>query len=89
MSRYSKSKIKTTDGVDSYNTTLYEVIPEDINDVHVMTQIGDRLDLLALQFYGDKNFWWYIAKANQLKFNNLQPGIILRIPASLRYASGK
>tara|TARA_B100000287_G_C20674716_1_gene794761 strand:- start:3533 stop:3802 length:270 start_codon:yes stop_codon:yes gene_type:complete len=89
MSRYKNTKIKTIDGKESYDTTLYEVIPEDTNDIHVMTQIGDRLDLLALQFYGDKNLWWYIGKANNLKFNNLEPGIILRIPASIRYANGQ
>ena len=51
--------------------------------------MGDRLDQLANQFYGDVNFWWYIAKANGLKFMTLPPGTRLRIPATTEYATGR
>ena len=51
--------------------------------------MGDRLDHLAHQFYGDVSLWWYIAKANNLKFMTVPTGISLRIPGSTNYAIGK
>ena len=66
-------------------TKFYKAIPEQSNDIYVMTQLGDRCDLLADQYYGDSSLWWYIAKANNLKFNNLEEGLTLRIPSSTDY----
>ena len=86
MSRYTNTKIKKTkipksnNEVQSYETTLYEKIPESNEDIIVMTQEGDRLDNLAFQFYGNQNLWWYIAHANNLTTMNLVPGLSLRIP---------
>ena len=33
-------------------------------------------------FYGDETLWWFIAKANNMKFNNIPAGTKIRIPAS-------
>ncbi|MAH43656.1 hypothetical protein CL614_08130 [archaeon] len=99
MSRYEHTKIKTslvTRGlanpqvynITSNGTTIYSSIPESDTDIWVITQTGDRLDLLAQQFYSDVNLWWYIAKANNLTFIHLPAGISLRIPASIQYAIG-
>ena len=51
----------------------------------------DRLDHLANQFYGDINLWWYIAKANNLKFITIPIGSRLRIPvdAGRAYSVGR
>ena len=100
MSRYENTKIKkikTKRGLDvtkaydinSLGTTIYSSIPESDNDIWVITQQGDRLDILAHQFYGDVTLWWYIAKANNLTFMTLPTGTSLRIPGSLQYAVGK
>ena len=64
MSRYDNTKIVEVDGKRVKKTTLYENVPKTNDDIYVMTQYGDRLDLLAHQFYGDSSLWWFIAKAN-------------------------
>ena len=45
-------------------STRYPELPKDINDIYVITTEGDRLDLLAQQFYGDINLWWIISSGN-------------------------
>ena len=52
-------------------------------DTYVITTIGDRLDLLAHEYYKDTNKWFLIAAANpdlQISSLYLEPGIQLRIP---------
>ena len=99
MSRYEHTKSKenvTQRGLSdkqSYNirsnsTTYYSNIPESDDDIYVITQTGDRLDLLANQFYNNVNLWWYIAKANNLTSMTIPPGTSLRIPATTQYALG-
>ena len=95
MSRYSNTKVtrksllpKQKNNVLSYETTLYQRIPETNGDLHVISTEGDRLDNLAFQFYGDPNLWWYIAKANDLTAINIPAGTSLRIPASTNFAYG-
>ena len=94
MPRYENTtirKIKKEGSVDvvSKVTTLYDIIPESDNDTYVISQYGDRLDLLAYQYYGDTSLWWYIAKANSLKVMVIPTGTSLRIPGSTQYAKGK
>tara|TARA_Y100000034_G_C6826793_1_gene372832 strand:- start:834 stop:1136 length:303 start_codon:yes stop_codon:yes gene_type:complete len=86
VKRGSKS---TPYDITSNSTTIYSAIPKTDNDIYVLTQDGDRLDNLAFQFYGDQGLWWYIAKANNLKFMTVGAGISLRIPATTQYAIGK
>ena len=69
-------------------TTIYSSIPERDSDIYVITQMGDRLDTLAHQFYGDVNLWWYIAKANGIKDLRVEAGTSLRIPGDTKYAKG-
>ncbi|MER5754294.1 tail protein X [Streptomyces sp. NPDC002088] len=49
---------------------------------HQLTS-ADRIDLLAVQFYGDARLWWHIADANPevLDWSVLTPGQIIRIPS--------
>jgi len=100
MGRYEHSKLKKTKtirgksnpgsyNVISHRTTTYSSIPKSDGDIYVITQMGDRLDLLAHQFYGDVGLWWYIAKANNLTFMTIPTGTSLRIPKSTQYAIGK
>ena len=95
MSRYSNTKIsrksllpKQKKNVLSYETTLYQRIPETNGDLNIISTEGDRLDNLAFQFYGDPSLWWYIAKANNLTSMNVPAGISMRIPASAEGAIG-
>jgi nucleoid-associated protein YgaU len=96
MGRYTNTKIISTtrgrkgnkNGITKLSTTIYRKIPERNDDIYVMSTVGDRFDLLANQYYGDPHLWWYIAKANNMKFNNIEPGTVLRIPTSTEFAKG-
>jgi nucleoid-associated protein YgaU len=70
-------------GHRAYVSLLDPDIPKDNEDVYVVTTVGDRLDLLAFQYYKDPTLWWYIAAANpELRRDSmfLDPGVQLRIP---------
>ena len=72
-------------GVDPYyETNVYPEIPVSAQDNYVITTMGDRLDLLALDFYSDMSYWWVIATANSLPGDSIYPpvGIQLRIPVN-------
>ena len=95
MSRYSRTAVQKskTDNVRNksfkkYNTTIYNEIPQTNTDIYVISQQGDRLDLLAQQFYGSTSLWWFIAQANNISTMNLEPGTSLRIPSSIKFAQG-
>jgi len=93
MSRYENTKlvqrIKNNTKIISKTTTIYSSIPESDDDIYIITQDGDRLDLLANTYYNDSSLWWYIAKANNLKVMNIPIGTSLRIPGSINYATGR
>ena len=40
-------------GKNYYVNTVYPTIPSDSEDAYISTKNGDRLDLLAEEFYGD------------------------------------
>ena len=95
MSRYRFTKInksKTTKdrpkSYPKYDTTIYQSVPERNDDIFVIATDGDRLDLLAQQFYGDQSLWWFIANANNISTMNLPPGTSLRIPNNTEFAKG-
>jgi hypothetical protein len=69
-----------------YANSIYPDIPLSNNDSYVITVLGDRLDLLALDFYGDTGYWWVIASANSLPGDSLfpPPGMQLRLPIDLQ-----
>ena len=88
MNRYQNitlTKYNST-GSQYYLNNIYPdlVITEDDN--YVITTLGDRLDLLANNFYGDPSLWWIISSANSLPGDSLYPpiGIQLRIPTDVR-----
>ena len=89
MSRYNNTRIQRKKQKSYYKTTIYDKIPKTDSDVYVITQYGDRLDLLAHQFYGDTSLWWYIARANDLNSIIVPENIQLRIPGNKQYAKGK
>ena len=63
---------------------LYPNIPFSLNDIYVRTVSGDRLDLLAHQFYKNVSYWWIIAHANDLGKGSMAipEGTQVRIPAN-------
>ena len=70
-----------------YRTVYYPEIEPLESDIYVETEWGDRLDLLANQFYGDVTLYWIIAAGNPniVGFSSLflKEGIQLRIPVDI------
>ena len=70
-----------------YRTVSYPEIEPRETDIYVETEWGDRLDLLAFQFYGDVTLYWIIALANPntVGLGSLFPkqGTQLRIPMDI------
>jgi hypothetical protein len=85
--RYQPIQETTSDisGSQYYVNNIYPDIPFANNDNYVITVLGDRLDLMALDFYGDVDLWWIIASANSLPGDSLFPpiGAQLRIPTDI------
>lgn len=85
--RYQNISITKQPGTGEryYVNNVYPDIPLSPEDSYVITVLGDRMDLLALDFYGDVSFWWVIASANALTGDSLylEPGAQIRIPANL------
>ena len=83
-SRLRTLKIKNINRKRTYRALKYPEIPLSIEDLYITTTDGDRLDLLANQFYQDVDMWWIIATANPgiIKRDtfNLKPGLEIRIP---------
>lgn len=89
MGRLTSLKIKKTDNNKRYFGQIrYPEIPLSVNDIYVTTTSGDRLDLLANQFYKDPELWWIISMANMdlIKRDSfaLKSGLEIRIPANTR-----
>ncbi len=84
--RYDNTNIaKNEDGIKYYSTTMYPLINPKDTDIYVITVQGDRLDLLAYQYYNDSNLWWIISAVNSVKKGSIfiTPGTQLRIPTDI------
>lgn len=79
------SIVRNLEGKRYYINNIYPDIPVSNNDIYVITGIGDRLDLLASDYYRDPNLYWIIASANSLPGDSLVPplGQQLRIPVDI------
>tara|TARA_R110000765_G_scaffold46387_3_gene95807 strand:+ start:1768 stop:2073 length:306 start_codon:yes stop_codon:yes gene_type:complete len=87
--RISYIRTKLSSGKKRYYKALkYPEIEPSVNDLYVITTAGDRLDLLADQFYGNVDYWWIIATTNpdivRRDSFNLKPGLEIRIPADFQ-----
>jgi hypothetical protein len=86
MYRYENIlETKDNTGERYYRNNIYPDIPASQTDLYVITVLGDRLDLLAFNFYGDESLWWVIAPANSLPGDSLylEPGTQIRIPSNV------
>ena len=92
MGRYTqipirkKQKTKTVKGQRFYGTTKYPEIPLNFQDTYVFTDIGDRFDILAQQYYGNSSYWWIISAANNFLNQGsyyVKPGLQIRIPLQI------
>jgi hypothetical protein len=89
--RYDQSNIITgvkkynSDGTERKVSRLSSVFYPDFSqnqDVYIVSKMGDRLDNLAYDYYGDVSYWYVIGIVNNLGRGTLavKPGIVLRIP---------
>lgn len=82
--RYSNipTMLKTGKGRVYDSVLLPNVDPTD-SDIVVITIQGDRLDLLANEYYQDPSMWWVIALKNDMTEVDIsmKEGIVLRIPS--------
>ena len=87
MNRLKKIPVLRRDNRKRYFVPLkYPEIPLSADDLYVITTTGDRLDLLANQFYNDIRLWLIIVAANPNIIRRdsfaLAPNIELRIPSN-------
>ena len=66
-----------------YDSVLLSNVDATDSDIVVITIQGDRLDLLANEYYQDPSMWWVIALKNDMTEIDIsmKEGIILRIPS--------
>lgn len=66
-----------------YSTHIYSKIENSSSDLYIITRRGDRLDLLASEFYGDTRYWKLLANVNNIGKGtfNVTEGTKLRIPS--------
>ena len=90
MSRYKDTKTSTSKTTNErkktftkFSTSYYQEVPKRNTDIYLITEYGDRLDLLANQYYGDPQLWWFIARVNHLKTMNVEAGTSIRVPISI------
>jgi phage tail protein X len=86
------SVVKDTDTNKSYmQTTIYPKIKASDNDFYIISEAGDRLDLLAKKYYNNTSLWWIIAVANNLNDGNffVEEGLQLRIPFDIAKISSE
>lgn len=86
-SRYLYSKVLKTKETNKlyFESTIYPTITPTDNDIYIISEQGDRLDILAQKYYKDSSMWWIIATANNLNNASIsvQPGLQLRIPSDV------
>ena len=81
----TNSKKIESDGKTKYVrrlSTLFYPNFSNVEHTQILSQEGDRLDILALEYYGDERLWFVIAKLNNLGKGSMDvpPGTILKIP---------
>jgi hypothetical protein len=86
-SRYSNIQIlkSNTNSVRYIKAPKYPDIPFSDQDIYIETVYGDRLDLIAYDYYKSTDYYWVLMVANNLPGDSifLTPGVQLRIPADL------
>lgn len=84
MNRYRGiNTYRTETGIRLKTNAIYPNIPESADDIYLISNSGDRYDILAREYYGDQTLWWIIASANNSQKASLaiEPGVQIRIPA--------
>jgi len=84
MSRINTTVKNRFDGKRFYASPNLPIIPVSDSDIFITSNSETRLDILALEYYGNSSYWWVIAKANNIGFGYYVPfGEQIRIPAHI------
>ena len=87
FNRYAEARIKTSSTNQSryLKPTLYPNIEEKDSDIIHNVRAGERMDVLAHQYYEDVGLWWVISRANRLDPSDigLKASSKLRIPIEI------
>lgn len=85
--RYSQVKqLKdASTGKRYYRGVKYPSIPFSDEDIYIIVSFGDRLDLMAMDYYGSTDDYWIIMAANNIPRDSIFPpvGTQLRIPVDI------
>ena len=88
INRYSNSNSeRSLDGKEYITSPIYPEIPKSFSDIYTVATVGDRYDILAMNYYQDSRLWWVIPMSNpHLDLNSYTPtpGVELRIPTDLK-----
>ncbi len=81
-SRYENISTKKVNKKTVFKPTLYPKIPLRDDDIYIFSRQSDKLEHISYRFYGTPEYWWVIAKANNISKGSifLEPGKQLRIP---------
>lgn len=86
MRRYRNAPILNKDNQSYIGNVKYPKIPLSFEDIYVITNSGDRFDLLANQYYNNPDLWWIISIANPFLAQDsyfIPVGTQLRIPQNI------
>tara|TARA_R110000796_G_scaffold245796_1_gene370222 strand:+ start:421 stop:690 length:270 start_codon:yes stop_codon:yes gene_type:complete len=86
MARYDNSEKFFNKGLTSIGTSYLPTFKESNSDILLIATQGDRCDLIANEYYGTTELWWYVASVNNLSSNNIEAGTQLRVPVSTEQA---
>lgn len=88
-SRYENSDVIQIIGSDGYLRQIIDVESgserTSFEFTYYTVKDGDRVDQIALNFFGDPELWWLIAEYNPhwMFYEELPAGLVLRIPQGL------
>ena len=75
---------KDEDGTKIVSTSILPTVRKKSTDTFVLMVEKTRLDHLAFKFYGNPNYWWIIASANDIKGTMYaKVGSQIRIPRDI------
>jgi len=88
-SRMKFARLITLGGIEHWEYPEYPTIEAAPDDIKYTVDANDRIDLMAMRFYGNVDLWWIIAVANGLKLlpNDLNAQDEIRIPSARRVFS--
>ena len=89
MSRYNNISRIQNKKITSIGTSYLPKHESQNSDILLIATEGDRCDLIAEQYYGTSDLWWFIASVNNLSSNNIEAGTQLRVPVSTEQAKLK